>query len=112
MKVVHGSVEGLAHRHLLLLLASMDRVTGTGGGPRVGWGVAVSARVELRTMLNKVAMKRDEDPFTLFDQISAIDNKLNTKEKNIEEEELIVVVMAEAPEQYASTLTSESRRQK
>mmetsp|Transcript_18815 Transcript_18815/g.23344 ORF Transcript_18815/g.23344 Transcript_18815/m.23344 type:complete len:1201 (+) Transcript_18815:436-4038(+) len=69
------------------------------------------SRVELRAMLNEVSMKKDEDPCTLFEQISAIENKFNTKNRKIEEEELIAVVMAAAPEQYASALTSEIRRQ-
>ena len=36
------------------------------------------SRVELRQMLASVSMKDNEDPATLFEQISAIENKYNT----------------------------------
>ena len=34
-------------------------------------------RVELRQKLNKVAMKKNQDPATLFEQVSSIENQYN-----------------------------------
>jgi hypothetical protein len=60
------------------------------------------SRVELRQMLASVSMKDNDDPATLFEQISAIENKYNTATNKIEEEELIAVVMSAAPKAYVS----------
>ena len=67
-------------------------------------------RVELRQMLNGVTMKKDEDPATIFEQISAIKNRYNTSTKKIDPEELIAVVLDVAPKEYKAVLTSEQRR--
>ena len=69
------------------------------------------SRVELRQMLASVSMKDNEDPATLFEQISAIENKFNTVSSKIEEEELIAVVMSAAPKAYVSVITTEQRLQ-
>jgi hypothetical protein len=67
-------------------------------------------RVELRHQLNKVTMKQDADPATLFEQLSAIENRYNTASRKIKEEDLIAVVIDAAPEQYQSLLTNEQLR--
>ena len=69
------------------------------------------SRVELRQMLAGVSMKDNDDPATLFEQISAIENKYNTASSKIEEEELIAVVMTAAPKAYVSVMTTEQRIQ-
>ena len=69
------------------------------------------SRVELRQMLASVAMKDNDNPATLFEQISAIENKYNTATSKIEEEELIAVVMTAAPKAYVSVITTEQRIQ-
>jgi hypothetical protein len=51
------------------------------------------SRVELRSMLNGVSMKDAEDPSTLFEQVSLIQNRYGTDTHHIEEEELIAVIM-------------------
>jgi hypothetical protein len=65
-------------------------------------------RVELRHQLNKVTMKKDADPVTLFEQLSAIENRYNTASRKIEEEDLIAVVIDAAPKHYQSVLTKKN----
>lgn len=69
------------------------------------------SRVELRKMLNNVSMKPKDDPSTLFEQLSAIENRFNTEADQIKDEELIAVVIDAAPKEYKSILTSEQRAQ-
>ena len=69
------------------------------------------SRVELRQMLAGVSMKDNDDPATLFEQISAIENKYNTASSKIEEEKLIAVVMLAATTAYVSVMTTEQRIQ-
>jgi hypothetical protein len=59
-------------------------------------------------MLNGIKMKKGEDPATLFEQISSIENKYN-KNGKIDEEDLIAVVLDAAPSDYQSILTIEQR---
>ena len=68
-------------------------------------------KVELRQMLNKVSMKKNDDPATLFDQISTIKNKYNTMTKQIDEDDLIAIILTSAPKDYQAILTSEQRHQ-
>ena len=68
----------------------------------------IITRVELRQMLNGIKMKKGEDPVTLFEQISSIENKYN-KNGKIDEEDLIAVVLDAAPSDYQSVLTIEQR---
>jgi hypothetical protein len=67
-------------------------------------------RVELRQKLNKITMKRNADPATLFEQISSIENQYNAPGKKIEEADLIAVVLDAAPAEYQAVLTAEQRR--
>ena len=69
-------------------------------------------RVELRQQLNKVSMKRSDDPAILFNQISTIQNQFNTMTQQIQEDELIAIVLATAPKDYQAVLTSEQCIQK
>ena len=62
------------------------------------------SRVELRQLLAGVSMKDNEDPATLFEQCSAIENKYNTATSKIEEEDLIAIVMSAAPKAYVSVM--------
>jgi hypothetical protein len=87
---------GLAHEVVVLLFNKYspdDRIS----------------RVELRKMLNGVSIKEAEDPNILFEQVSAIQNRYDTDAHQIEEEELIAVVMGDAPEKHLSVITCEQR---
>jgi len=64
-------------------------------------------RVEIRQMLNRVSMKKDEDPATSFEKISSIRNRYN--KTNIYDGYLIAVVLDAAPKEYQSILTAEQR---
>jgi hypothetical protein len=67
-------------------------------------------RVEMRKMMNQVSMKAKENPATLFEQLSGIENRYNTREKQIDEEDLIAVILEKAPKEYVAVLTAEQRR--
>ena len=58
------------------------------------------SRVELRRQLNAVTMKRNEDPATLFEQISGVKNSYNTATQTISKEELIAVIIDSAHADY------------
>lgn len=64
------------------------------------------SRVEMRVALTKIKMKKDDDPEVLFEQLSAVQNRYNTKTEKIEEADLIAVVLASAPKEYQSVLTN------
>ena len=63
-------------------------------------------KVELRQELNKVTMKKNQNPSVLFEQIASIKNRFQQGKNKIAEEDLIAVVLAAAPEAYQSLLTS------
>jgi hypothetical protein len=65
------------------------------------------SRVEMRTMLRNVKMNRKQDPATLFDQLSAIQNKYNSPGNRIGTDDLIATVLSAAPIDYQAVLTSE-----
>ena len=67
-------------------------------------------KVELRQQLNKVSLKKTEDPAKLFEQIAAIQNRYNTATKRIDEEDLIATVLEKAPKEYQALLTGEQLR--
>jgi hypothetical protein len=71
--------------------------------------VDIISRVEMRTKLNHVTMKADEDPKTLFDQLASIQSAYNDATRKIDTYDLIAVVLEKAPEQYKSILTAEQR---
>ena len=67
-------------------------------------------RVELRSQLNDLKMKKTEDPADIFEKISAIENQYNTKSNKVVQEDLIAVIIATAPQTYQAVLTSEQLR--
>lgn len=66
-------------------------------------------RVDLRTDLNNIHMKKKDKPSVLFEQIAHIKNRYNRDGFKISEEDLFAVVMAVAPDEYQSNLISEQR---
>ena len=69
------------------------------------------SRVEMRTRLNNVSMKSNQDPKILFDQLASIENAYNTTTRQIDQDDLIAVVLEKAPKDYKSILTAEQRQQ-
>jgi gag-polypeptide of LTR copia-type len=67
-------------------------------------------QVELTQKLNKITMKRNANPATLFERLSTIENQYNMPGKKIEEADLIAVVLDAAPAEYQSVLTAEQQR--
>jgi len=67
-------------------------------------------RVELRQMLNKIKMKKNEDPAKLFEQISQVENRYVRAGYALDPADLIAVVMDAAPHEYQAVLTGEQRR--
>jgi hypothetical protein len=65
------------------------------------------SRDGLRYMLNGVLDA--EDPSILFEQVRAIQNRYDSDAHRIDEEELISIVMAAAPEIYLSVITCKQR---
>ena len=65
-------------------------------------------RVELHQVMNKISMKKGQEPAVLFEQISAVENRYNSVEQ-VSEEDLIAVILDAAPAEYHSVLTSEHR---
>ena len=72
------------------------------------------SRVEMRTKLAQVTMKRDEDPTAMFERISLIENQYNdpVSGRIIDPEDLLATVLSAAPDAYKAVLTSEQRMQK
>jgi hypothetical protein len=67
----------------------------------------VITKVELRQMLSKVKMKKDEEPSILFEELSAIKNRFNKPGQQIPDDDLIAAVLMAAPKEYVSILTAE-----
>ena len=61
-------------------------------------------------MLNKLTMKKNEDPSVLFEKISEIQNRYNTARHKLDEEDLIATVISVAPAEYNGLLTGEQCR--
>jgi hypothetical protein len=68
-------------------------------------------RVELCQQLNRVSMKRNENPAVMFKELAAIKNQYNMASKKIEEADLIAVIIDAALKEYQSVLTNERLRQ-
>ena len=60
----------------------------------------------MRLQLTKIGIKNNENPSSLFEQISAIRNRFQDNSYNISDDELIAATMAAAPDQYHSIVTS------
>jgi hypothetical protein len=69
----------------------------------------VITKVELRKMLGKVKMKKDDEPSILFEQLSAIENQFNKPGEQIPDDVLITAVLTAAPKEYVSILTAEQQ---
>jgi hypothetical protein len=69
----------------------------------------VITKVELRQMLAKVKMKKDDEPSILFEQLSAIENRFNKPGQQIPDDDLITAVLTAAPKECVSILTAEQR---
>jgi hypothetical protein len=54
----------------------------------------VITKVELRQMLSKVKMKKDEEPSILFYQLSAIENRFNKPGQQIPDDDVIAAVFS------------------
>jgi hypothetical protein len=53
----------------------------------------IITKVELRQMLSKVKMKKDDEPSILFEQLSAIENRFNKPGQQIPDDDLIAAVL-------------------
>ena len=66
----------------------------------------IVSKIELRRMLNQISMTKKEDPSTLFEQLSKIENQFNTA---IGKEDAIAIILDAAPAEYQSVLNAEQR---
>ena len=57
-------------------------------------------------MLNQISMNHMEDPVTLFEQLSKIENQFST---TINKADVITIVMDAAPDEYQAILNTEQR---
>ena len=62
------------------------------------------SRVEMRQMLNRISMKKNKDLVTLFEQISSVVIRIDTKK--IDEEDQIAIILDSATEVYQAIWTS------
>ena len=67
----------------------------------------IISKIELRRMLNQISMSRKEDPVTLFEQLSKIENQFST---TIDKADAIAIVMDAAPGEYQAILNTEQRQ--
>jgi hypothetical protein len=65
-----------------------------------------AAGVEVAAMLDKVKWRANQSPMKLFEQLATIRNMLPDK---VTDEQLITTMMANAPKEYKSIITTESR---
>lgn len=62
--------------------------------------------VEMRQQLDKVSMKRNDNPEVLFEQLSRIKNQFVSATVKLSEADQIAVVLGKAPKEYKSVLTN------
>jgi len=67
------------------------------------------SRVEMRTRLNNVRMSNGENPKKLFEQLAAIENAYKSEDQYIDEDDMIAVVLGQAPKAYSAVLATEQR---
>lgn len=67
----------------------------------------IMSRVELRHSLNKIQMKKGQDPAKLFEQIFSIQNRSKIE---IPEEDFVTIILEAASEEYQAVLTTEQTR--
>jgi hypothetical protein len=66
--------------------------------------------VEMRHAVAAVSMKKDDDPSSLFEQISGIDNRFQNAALTMLDEEKIATILMAAPKKYITLLTAEQRQ--
>ena len=64
----------------------------------------IISKIKLRCMLNQISMSYKEDPVTLFDQLSKIENQFSM---TVNKANAIAIVMDAAPDEYQSILNTE-----
>ena len=64
----------------------------------------IISKIELQCMLNQIRMSRKEDPVTLFEQLSKIENQFST---TVNKADAIAIVMDAAPDEYQAILNRE-----
>jgi hypothetical protein len=69
----------------------------------------VITKVELRQMLGKVKMKKDEEPLILFEQLSTVKNRCKKPGEQIPDNDFIAAVLTAAPKEYMLILTTEQQ---
>ena len=62
--------------------------------------------VEIRRKLNKVSIKENQDPKSLFEQLAGISNEASSSGVNVSEEEMIAIILDRAPISYAHVLAT------
>ena len=67
------------------------------------------SRVKLRQKMSEVKMKKNDDPATLFEQLSAIENQYNRATQQIDEEDMIATMISVAPSKYKPIVSAEQR---
>jgi Tfp pilus assembly PilM family ATPase len=72
--------------------------------------VDMVSMVEMRQAMSAVSMKKDDDPSSLFEQISGIDNRFQQPNLKMPDEEKIAVILMATPKEYVTLLTSEQRQ--
>jgi hypothetical protein len=66
----------------------------------------IMSKAEMRIEINKVSMKANEDPSTLFTQLSSIEVRYKT---TIDDDEQMATILSVCPKEYKSVITSEQR---
>ena len=64
------------------------------------------SKVEMTMAIRKVSMKDKEDPGTIFEQLSKIENQFN---KKLDLDDKIATIMSVVPDKYKGVLTAEHR---
>jgi hypothetical protein len=71
--------------------------------------VDMVSMVEMRQAINKMTMKKDDEPTILFDQITAISNRFRNTTVAWTDAEKIATVLSAAHVDYVQVLTAEQR---
>ena len=66
----------------------------------------IISKIKLQHMLNQISMSRKEDPVTLFEQLSKIENQFST---TVNKADAIAIVMDAAPDEYQVILNTEQQ---
>jgi hypothetical protein len=66
--------------------------------------------VEMRQAMAAVSMKKDDDPISLFEQISGTDNRFQNAALTMSDEEKIATILMAAPKEYITLLPAQQRQ--